>query len=68
MTSLSPEAIAIIGGYHADPFRYLGRHDEGTPSRSRIPARRRGGLTDRTSAIHCPLPVRHVRAISKAAA
>jgi hypothetical protein len=29
MTSLSPEAHAIIGGYHADPFRYLGRHDEG---------------------------------------
>ncbi|MGA7609406.1 MAG: 1,4-alpha-glucan branching enzyme, partial [Xanthobacteraceae bacterium] len=29
MTSLSAEALAIIGGYHADPFRYLGRHDEG---------------------------------------
>jgi len=29
MTELSPEAQAVIGGYHADPFRYLGPHDEG---------------------------------------
>jgi 1,4-alpha-glucan branching enzyme len=29
MTSLSAEALAIIGGYHADPFRYLGPHQEG---------------------------------------
>jgi 1,4-alpha-glucan branching enzyme len=25
---LSPEAQAIVGGYHADPFRYLGLHEE----------------------------------------
>jgi len=29
MTMLSPDALAIIGGCHADPFRYLGPHDEG---------------------------------------
>ena len=29
MTSLFGRSLAIIGGYHADPFRYLGRHDEG---------------------------------------
>ena len=28
MTALPPEALAIVGGYHADPFRYLGLHDE----------------------------------------
>jgi 1,4-alpha-glucan branching enzyme len=28
MTTLSGEALAVIGGYHADPFRYLGPHDE----------------------------------------
>ena len=28
MSALPPEAIAIIGGYHADPFRYLGLHEE----------------------------------------
>jgi 1,4-alpha-glucan branching enzyme len=28
MNTLSPEALAIIGGYHADPFRYLGLHEE----------------------------------------
>ena len=28
MTTLSPEARAVVGGYHADPFRYLGRHQE----------------------------------------
>ena len=26
---LSPEAQAIVGGYHADPCRYLGLHEEG---------------------------------------
>jgi 1,4-alpha-glucan branching enzyme len=25
---LSAEALAVIGGYHADPFRYLGAHEE----------------------------------------
>jgi 1,4-alpha-glucan branching enzyme len=25
---LPPEALAVIGGYHADPFRYLGLHEE----------------------------------------
>jgi 1,4-alpha-glucan branching enzyme len=29
MNGLSPEALAVIGGYHADPFRYLGLHEEG---------------------------------------
>ena len=28
MSPLSPEALAVIGGYHADPFRYLGLHEE----------------------------------------
>src|SRR3954470_14321597 len=28
-TYLPPEAQAVIGGYHADPFRYLGPHQEG---------------------------------------
>jgi len=29
MTELSPEALAIVGGYHANPFQYLGPHVEG---------------------------------------
>jgi 1,4-alpha-glucan branching enzyme len=29
MSSLSPEAYAVIEGRHADPFRYLGPHPEG---------------------------------------
>jgi 1,4-alpha-glucan branching enzyme len=28
MSPLSPEALAVIRGYHADPFRYLGLHEE----------------------------------------
>jgi 1,4-alpha-glucan branching enzyme len=28
MTRLSPQALAIIGGYHANPFEYLGPHVE----------------------------------------
>ncbi len=28
MSPLSAEALAIIGGYHADPFRFLGLHRE----------------------------------------
>jgi 1,4-alpha-glucan branching enzyme len=28
MNAPSSEASAIVGGYHADPFRYLGLHDE----------------------------------------
>ena len=28
MSPLPAEALAIIGGYHADPFRYLGLHEE----------------------------------------
>src|SRR5262249_30678248 len=28
MTDLSPAALAIIGGYHANPFEYLGPHVE----------------------------------------
>jgi 1,4-alpha-glucan branching enzyme len=28
MNGLDAEALAIIGGYHADPFRYLGPHEE----------------------------------------
>jgi 1,4-alpha-glucan branching enzyme len=28
MSKLSPEAYAIIGGRHSDPFRYLGPHSE----------------------------------------
>jgi 1,4-alpha-glucan branching enzyme len=28
MNALSPEALAVLGGYHADPFRYLGLHRE----------------------------------------
>ena len=29
MTQLDPAASAVIGGYHADPFAYLGLHEEG---------------------------------------
>jgi 1,4-alpha-glucan branching enzyme len=29
MRDLSPEAFAIIGGYHANPFQFLGPHREG---------------------------------------
>ena len=29
MTQLDPAARAVIGGYHADPFAYLGLHEEG---------------------------------------
>ena len=29
MSNLSPEALAVIGGYHANPFQYLGPHVEG---------------------------------------
>jgi 1,4-alpha-glucan branching enzyme len=29
MSSLSPEAYAVIEGHHSDPFRYLGPHLEG---------------------------------------
>jgi 1,4-alpha-glucan branching enzyme len=28
MKPLPPEALAIVGGYHADPFHYLGPHEE----------------------------------------
>jgi 1,4-alpha-glucan branching enzyme len=28
MSPLSPEALAVVRGYHADPFRYLGLHEE----------------------------------------
>jgi 1,4-alpha-glucan branching enzyme len=28
MSALSPEALAVVGGYHADPFGYLGPHRE----------------------------------------
>ena len=28
MSSVSPEGLAVVGGYHADPFRYLGPHEE----------------------------------------
>ena len=28
MSSISPEGLAVVGGYHADPFRYLGPHEE----------------------------------------
>jgi len=55
MTSLSPEALAIIGGYHADPFRYLGRHDEGDAKSfaHSCPAPRRAYQPD----VGDPLPV-----------
>ena len=29
MTDLESDARAVIGGYHSDPFAYLGRHEEG---------------------------------------
>jgi 1,4-alpha-glucan branching enzyme len=29
MTELEQAALAIIGGYHADPFQYLGPHNDG---------------------------------------
>ena len=29
MSSLSPEAYAVIEGRHSDPFHYLGPHVEG---------------------------------------
>src|SRR5256886_7157317 len=36
MSSLSPEAYAVIEGRHSDPFRYLGPHVEGDVSLVRI--------------------------------
>jgi 1,4-alpha-glucan branching enzyme len=36
MTSLSPEAYAVIEGRHADPFRYLGPHVEGDVTLVRV--------------------------------
>jgi 1,4-alpha-glucan branching enzyme len=29
MTELEEPALAVIGGYHSDPFQYLGPHDDG---------------------------------------
>jgi 1,4-alpha-glucan branching enzyme len=36
MSSLSPEAYAVIEGRHADPFRYLGPHCEGDVTLVRV--------------------------------
>jgi 1,4-alpha-glucan branching enzyme len=36
MTSLSPEAYAVIEGRHSDPFHYLGPHEEGDVSLVRV--------------------------------
>jgi 1,4-alpha-glucan branching enzyme len=36
MSSLSPEAYAVIEGRHADPFRYLGPHVEGDVTLVRV--------------------------------
>jgi 1,4-alpha-glucan branching enzyme len=54
MTKLSSEALAIVEGRHADPFRYLGQHPDGDsavvraflPEASRVEAvGERGGVT-----------------------
>ena len=54
MTALTPEAVAVIEGRHADPFRYLGPHIEtalrscasSSPMRERSPrsARRHANI------------------------
>jgi hypothetical protein len=36
MTSLTPEAYAVIEGRHSDPFRYLGPHVENGSSVVRV--------------------------------
>jgi 1,4-alpha-glucan branching enzyme len=36
MSSLSPEAYAVIEGRHSDPFHYLGPHDDGDGSLVRV--------------------------------
>src|SRR5215472_16183079 len=36
MSSLTPEAYAVIEGRHSDPFRYLGPHVENGPSVVRV--------------------------------
>jgi 1,4-alpha-glucan branching enzyme len=36
MSSLSPEAYAVIEGRHSDPFHYLGPHEEGDVSLVRV--------------------------------
>jgi 1,4-alpha-glucan branching enzyme len=36
MNALSPEAYAVIEGRHADPFRYLGPHNEGDATVVRV--------------------------------
>ncbi|HEX2216141.1 MAG TPA: 1,4-alpha-glucan branching protein GlgB [Xanthobacteraceae bacterium] len=48
MTQLTAEARAIIGGYHADPFSYLGRHeaDGRAVVRAYVPDARRVAVLD----------------------
>jgi 1,4-alpha-glucan branching enzyme len=36
MSSLTPEAYAVIEGRHSDPFRYLGPHVENDSSVVRV--------------------------------
>jgi 1,4-alpha-glucan branching enzyme len=50
MTALDPAALAVIGGYHADPFAYLGLHDEkGKPIvRTLLPGAGRVAVIDET--------------------
>jgi len=60
MKELSPEGLAVIGGYHADPFRYLGLHEEGghpvvrafLPDAERVFAIDRAGREHELARIH----------------
>ena len=53
MSSLSPEAYAVIEGRHSDPFHYLGPHVEGdVPARARFPSGRRGSRNQSMSDGH----------------
>ena len=48
MTELPPNAQAIIGGYHANPFEYLGPHtdSEGRVVRAFLPTAERVAVVD----------------------
>ena len=60
MSALPPEAAAVIGGYHADPFSYLGPHVENgrtvlrvfLPDATEVKVVENGGHEEKLSRIH----------------
>jgi 1,4-alpha-glucan branching enzyme len=60
MTELPPNAQAIIGGYHANPFEYLGPHtdSEGRVVRAFLPTAERVAIVD-DAGHECELPRLH---------